>query len=153
MLYFVSYEACFHLSGHSSFQNTKYWNVENPYLLQEKLVHDEKTGYGVLFLVIVSLHQHFLTLLLIQSYTLGFSKNYMPSWFMVSKELLPTIDKATFHMSRDSLARIHESFTKEENVSKCLWPARSPELSTCGFFCEASWRIKFITQIPTLKTN
>jgi hypothetical protein len=43
-------------------------------------------------------------------------------------------DGATSHTSERSLARVHEMFTAERTVSKGLWPPRSPDLSTCGFY-------------------
>lgn len=63
MLYFMSEEAWFHLSGHINSQNTRYWSIENPFQLYEKQLI--KSEYDVLLPVIVLCCQHFLTWLIL----------------------------------------------------------------------------------------
>jgi hypothetical protein len=40
----MSDEAWFHLSGHVNSQNTRYWEAENPRLLHEQPLHNQKIG-------------------------------------------------------------------------------------------------------------
>ena len=42
LLYFMSDEAWFHLSGHLNSQNTRYWSVDNPNTIHQQLLHDPK---------------------------------------------------------------------------------------------------------------
>jgi hypothetical protein len=42
--YIMSDEAWFHLSGHVNSQNTRYWSAENPHLVQEQPLRDQKIG-------------------------------------------------------------------------------------------------------------
>ena len=44
LLYFISDEAWFHLSGYVNSQDTRYWSSENPHVIQEKPWHDLKIG-------------------------------------------------------------------------------------------------------------
>ena len=44
LLYFMSDEAWFHLSGYVNSQNTRYWSFENPHLIHETPLHDLKIG-------------------------------------------------------------------------------------------------------------
>ncbi|KAJ4437284.1 hypothetical protein ANN_17422 [Periplaneta americana] len=37
-------EAWFHLHGHVIMQNNRYWSTENPHLIHETPLHDEKVG-------------------------------------------------------------------------------------------------------------
>ena len=40
----MSDEAWFHLSGHVNLQNTWYWAAENPHLLHDQSLQDQKIG-------------------------------------------------------------------------------------------------------------
>jgi hypothetical protein len=44
LLYFMSDEAWFHLSGHVNSQNTTYWSVDNPNTIHQQPLHDQKIG-------------------------------------------------------------------------------------------------------------
>ncbi|PSN34039.1 hypothetical protein C0J52_17497 [Blattella germanica] len=44
LLYFMSDEAWFHLTGHVNSQNTRYWSTNNPYVIHEEPLHDSKIG-------------------------------------------------------------------------------------------------------------
>jgi hypothetical protein len=41
-LYFMSDETWFHLSGNVNAQNTRYWLAENPHILHQSPLHDQK---------------------------------------------------------------------------------------------------------------
>jgi hypothetical protein len=42
LLYFMSDEAWFHLSGHVNSQNTRYWPVDNTNTIHQQTLHDKK---------------------------------------------------------------------------------------------------------------
>ena len=42
LLYFMSDEAWFHISGYVNSQNTRYWSSENPHVIHETPLHDLK---------------------------------------------------------------------------------------------------------------
>ena len=44
LLYFMSDEAWFHLSGYVNSQNTRYWSSENPHVIHETPLHNLKIG-------------------------------------------------------------------------------------------------------------
>ena len=44
LLYFMSNEAWFHLSGYVNSQNTRYWSFENLPVIHETPLHDLKIG-------------------------------------------------------------------------------------------------------------
>lgn len=47
-LMFFSYEACILLRREMNSQNSQYWSVENPGLMNELLFHDKKIGFRCL---------------------------------------------------------------------------------------------------------
>jgi hypothetical protein len=134
-LYFMSNKAWFHLSGHVNAHNTRYWLAENPHILHQSRLHDQKIGVwcavsgsrniGPIFFdtavnteVYLRIFEHFYSQL---------TENEKRNCFFQQ-------DGATCHTSRQSLTRIHEEFTKERTVSKGLWPPRSPDLSSRDFY-------------------
>jgi hypothetical protein len=40
----LSDEAWFHVSGHVNSRNTRYWSAENPHMLHQEPLHDQKIG-------------------------------------------------------------------------------------------------------------
>ena len=44
LLYFMSDEAWFYISGYVNSQNTRYWSSENPHVIHERPLHDLKIG-------------------------------------------------------------------------------------------------------------
>jgi hypothetical protein len=153
-LYFMSDEAWFNLSVHVNAQNTRYWLAENSHILHQSPLHDQKIGV----LPAVSGSQiigpiFFDTTVNTEVYLRIFEDFYSQ---LTEKENINCFfqqDGATCHTSRQSLTHIHEAFTEERTVSKGLWPPRSPELSSCGFYLWGYLKGKVYENNPSRKID
>nr|XP_020451198.1 uncharacterized protein LOC109957565 [Monopterus albus] len=149
LLYFMTDEAWFHLSGHVNTQCTRYWSAESPHLTHETPLHDQKIGVwcavsgtrivGPIFFesavntaVYLDIFEQFYHQLTPEEKTCCFFQQ----------------DGATCHTSHDALARVHELFTEERTVSNGLWPPRSPDLSTCAFYLWGKLKQKVYASNP-----
>lgn len=149
LMFIMSDEAWFHLSGYVNSQNSRYWATQNPNLLFEQPLHDQKIGVwcamtakrivGPIFFDTTVNTDVYLTFLEeLYSQLTEEENNYC--FFQQ--------DGATCHTSERSLARIHQMFTEERTVSKNLWPPRSPDLSTCDFYLWGYLKGKVYEQNP-----
>jgi hypothetical protein len=126
-------EAWFHLSGYANSQNYRTWRTENPHNFTETHLHPQKIGVrcaisrrriiGPLFFetsinaeAYQELIQQFITLLKVDE---------RDCWFQQ--------DSATSHIAACTMVILHECFG-ENVISKGLWPPRSPDLASPGFF-------------------
>lgn len=149
LLYFMSDEAWFHLSGYVNSQNTRHWSCENPHIIYEAPLHDQKIGVwcavsgtrivGPIFFSSIVNTDVYLDILR------QFNEQLTPQERM---QFFFQQDGATCHTSQKSLTRIHEVFTEERTVSKGLWPPRSPDLSSCDFYLWGNLKQKVYVNNP-----
>jgi len=133
--YIMSDEAWFHLSVHVHSQNTRYWAAENPHLVHEEPLQDQKIGVwcamsgtriiGPIFLNRTVNTEVYMNIF--EEFCAQLTEEERKSFFFQQ-------DGATCHTSRVSLRRVHDVFSEERTVSKTLWPPRSPDLTTCDYF-------------------
>lgn len=119
--YFMSDEAWFHLSGHVNSQNTRYWSVENPHVLHESPLHDEKIGLWCA----ISGHRIVGPIFFDETvnsdvYIRIFNEFYEQLTNDEREYCFFQQDGATCHTSRRSLSHIHQAFTVERIDSKDL---------------------------------
>ena len=149
MMFIMSDEAWFHLSGYVNSQNNRYWATQNPNLLFQQPLHDLKIGVwcamtakrtiGPIFFDSTVNTDIYLTFLdELDRQLTEEERNYC--FFQQ--------DGATCHTSERSLTRVHQIFTEERTVSKGLWPPRSPDLSTCDFYLWGYLKGKVYEQNP-----
>lgn len=134
-MFIMSDEAWFHLSGYVNGQNSRYWASENPHLIHEVPLHDQKIGVWCAVLASRVIGPIFFDTTVNTDVYLTILDDFAQQLTEEEREYcFFQQDGATCHTSERSLARVHELFTAERTVSKDLWPPRSPDLSTCDFY-------------------
>ena len=130
---FFSDEAWFNLNGNVNSQNCRFWSANNPHLIHDIPLHQEKIGVWaamtkrrVFFtflnnIVNSDVYKTFIDQLIP---TLN-EEEIMRGWFQQ--------DGATAHTSTSSMNHVR-MFFGERIISKGLWPPRSPDLSPPDFF-------------------
>jgi hypothetical protein len=130
---FFTDEAWFHLGGYVNSQNYRTWRTENPHNYTESLLHPQQIGVwcaisrrriiGHLFFetsinaeAYQELIQQFITLLKVKE------RN---CWFQQDSE--------NAHTAASTIEILHVYFG-EKQISKGLWPPRSPDLPSPGLF-------------------
>lgn len=148
-LYFMSDEAWFNLSGHVNSQNTRYWSVENPHMISQQPLHDEKIGVWCAMSATRIIGPIFFNTNVNSCVYLEFFEEFC-SQLTPSERAYAFFqqDGATCHTSKASLSKIYEVFSEERTVSKGLWPPRSPDLSTCDFYLWGSLKGKVYGSNP-----
>jgi hypothetical protein len=118
----MSDEAWFHLSGHVNSQNTRYWAAENPHLVHEQPLQDQKNQC----LVCCVRDVHHWTDIFGRTVNTKVHMNIFEELYaQLTEEERQSFffqrDGATCHTSRVSLQRVHDVFSEERTVSKYLW--------------------------------
>ena len=147
---FFTEGAHLHLSGYINSQNSRVWCAHNPHAFHESPLLDEKIGVWV-----GMSHRHtvrptfFSETLNSQQYC----DNIVYPFIAQLKEY--EIDKAYFqqdgataHTAHMSMSFLDDVFA-DKNISKTIWPPRSPDLSSPKFFSGAWWKTQRIWTIPT----
>ena len=129
LLYFISDEAWFHLSGYMNSQNTRYWSSENPHVIHETPLHDLKIGVwcavsgtkivgAIIFASTVNtdVYLHILE---------QFNDQLTPQDKM---QFFFQQDGATCYTSYRSLSRVHDMFTEERTNKQRVMTTTFPGL-------------------------
>ena len=134
-LLIFSDEAWFHLSGHVSSQNHRYWSTENPRLIHEVPLHDQKIGVWCAVTAERIIGPIFFDDTINSD---RYRRNILEPFFqqLTDDELRYAYfqqDSATAHTAHNSLQDIEAVFD-DRVISKGLWPPRSPDLTLCDFY-------------------
>jgi hypothetical protein len=112
------------ISGYINLQYTWYWVAENPHLVHEQPLQDQKIIGPIFFNRTVNMEVY---LNIFEEFCAQLTEEERPRFFYQE-------DGATCHTSRVSLQRVHDIFSEEQTVSKNLWPPHSLDLTTCDYF-------------------
>jgi hypothetical protein len=151
----ITDEAYFCLSGVVNKQNMRFWGLENPHIVQEQPLHDEK------LLVWCAMSEHGIIGPFFFDGTVK-SKNYGD---MLREFFLPRLralriplkstwfqqDGATVHCSNENLELLESKFGDRviSRRTRRPWPPRSPDLSMCDFFLWGYLKSKVYANRPT----
>jgi Helix-turn-helix domain (DUF4817) len=136
----ISDEAYFCLSGAVNKQNMRFWGLQNPHVIHEQPLHDEK------LLVWCAMSEHgiigpfvFDGTVNSQRYREMLTEYFFPMLRRMRIPLASTWfqqDGATAHCSNENLEFLQSKFGDRliSRRTQRPWPPRSPDLSACDFF-------------------
>jgi hypothetical protein len=134
-LTFFSDEAWFHLQGYINTQNNRYWSSQNPHLTQEGLLYPVQVGVwcavsarriaGPVFFNKTINFERYVQVILGQFFSQLTEGERLYGWLQQ--------DSATAQTARLSVQALFNVFG-DRNISRGIWPARSPYLNPYNFF-------------------
>ena len=144
-LIFFTDEAWFYLNDHVSSKSNRYYSAENPDIVNERPLHDQKVGVwcavnadriiGPIFFEETINGQRYRDVIIRPFLEYLCDIECTKAYFQQ--------DSATAHTADLSLQLIREIF-EDRVISKGLWPPRSPDLTVCDIYLLGNLKNKCI---------